>query len=187
LEKGSFNRAEFEKGEPISYRAAYILLITTSIVMVIMYVITGINPISAILTVINGVLVWIASLRMIGIGGMYYKGIKMNALHRLFLWPKAPETLNRDFVLSAYFNAWFLDAPEFGYIVGGNFLSAFESYRLASITGVSTKSIFKILVASILIYSLVTMLAYLNDAYTFGATQARDWGTMLVGVQPSIE
>jgi len=170
--KGSLNRAEFEKGEPISYRATYILLIATSIVMVIMYIITGINPLSALLTVINGVLVWIASLRMLGIGGMYYKGIKMNALHRLFIWPNAPETLNRDFVLSAYFNAWFLDAPEFGYIVGGNFLSAFESYKMASITGVSTKSIFKILVASILIYSLVTMLAYFNDAYTFGATQA---------------
>ena len=175
--RGSF-KAEFEKGEPISYRSTYILLIVCFIVAVLIHIVCGMNPLSSILTPINMIALWFASMRLIGIGGIYWrKTDKGYALHRLLLWPKAPETPNRDFILSAHFNTWMTDAPDMGNAIGGNFLTAFEAYRMASLTGVSTKSVFKVLVASIIIYSLVTIPTWLNEAYTFGVTKLQGtWG-----------
>lgn len=165
-------KEEFKKDEPISYRTTYILLTCSFIASVTICIISGINPLSAVLTPINMAVLWFAAMRFIGLAGVYYrKTDKGYVLHRLLLWPKAPETLNRDFVLSAHFNTWFTDAPDTGFMVGGNFLSAFESYKMASLTGVSNRSVFKILISSIIVYSLTVMLAYLYAVYTFGVTK----------------
>jgi hypothetical protein len=174
----SSSRVEFEKGEPTSYRFAYILLITAFIAAVLIDIICGMNPLSSLLTPINMIAIWFAEMRLIGLGGVYYrKTDKGYALHRLLLWPKAPEVVDRDFVLSAHFNTWFTGAPDVGFCAGGNFLTAFESYKMASLTGVSVKSVFKILMVSIVIYSLVTIPAWLNIAYTFGITKLNGtWG-----------
>jgi hypothetical protein len=111
-------------------------------------------------------------MRLIGLAGLYYrKTDKGYALHRLFLWPKAPEVPDRDFVLSAWFNTTMTDAPDVGHQIGGNFLTAFEAYRMASFTGVTTKSVFKVLVVSIIIYSLEAPVVFLQLAYTYGATK----------------
>jgi len=48
---------------------------------------------------------------------------------------------------------------------------------LCLIAGVSTKSVFKVLVASIIIYSFVTIPTWLSIAYTFGITKLQGtWG-----------
>jgi hypothetical protein len=165
-------KAEFEKDEPLSYRSTYVLLIGLFIAAVVICMVSGINPISAILTPINMIVLWLASMRFIGLAGIYYrKTDKGYALHRLLLWPRAPEVPDRDFVLSAHFNTWFTDAPDTGFMIGGNFLSAFEAYKLSSLTGVNSKSVFKVLLTSIIVYSLVVMLAYLHAVYTFGVTK----------------
>jgi hypothetical protein len=171
-------RAGFERDEPISYRATYLLLISTFIATIVIHIVCGMNPLSSLLTPINMIALWIGAVRLIGLGGIYYqKTDKGYALHRLLIWPKAPETPNRDFVLSAQFNTTFTDAPYAGQSVGGNFLTALEAYKMSSLTGVSSKSVFKILVASIVIYSYVTIPAWLWAAYTFGVTKfVGAWG-----------
>jgi len=171
-------KVEFEKGEPISYRSAYLLLIATFIIAIFIHIACDMNPISALLTPINMIALWFGSMRLLGLGGIYYrKTDKGYALHRLLLWHQAPEVVDRDFAMSAHFNTWFTDAPDMGNQVGGNFLTAFEAYRMASLTGVSTKSVFKVLVASIIIYSLVTIPTWLSIAYTFGITRIQGtWG-----------
>lgn len=165
-------RVEFEKDEPMSYRSIYLLLMVSFTAAVAMCMISGINFVSAVLTPINMAVLWFASMRFIGLAGIYYrKTDKGYALHRLLLWPRAPEVLDRDFVLSAHFNTWFTDAPDTGFMIGGNFLSAFEAYKMGRLTGVSSKNIFKVLLTSIVIYSLVVMLAYFHAVYTFGLTK----------------
>ncbi|MEM2374108.1 MAG: DUF6785 family protein, partial [Thermoproteota archaeon] len=179
-------RVEFEKDEPMSYKNAYMLLLCSFVAALIILLICGINPLSAVLTVINMIMLWFASMRLIGLAGMYYrKTDKGYALHRLLLWPRAPEVIDRDFVMSAHFNTWFTDAPEVQGI-GGNFITAFSSYRIARLTGVSSKGVFKILVVSIVIYALIQPLTWLPLAYTYGATRLTEtWG--MVGCNAVIQ
>lgn len=66
-------RAEFEKDEPLSYRSTYILLTSSFIAAVVICMVSGINPISAILTPINMAVLWFASMRFIGLAGVYYE------------------------------------------------------------------------------------------------------------------
>jgi len=183
----SSTKAEFEKDEPISYRATYLLLIGTIIGTIVINLICGLSPLSAILPFITLIGIWFANMRLIGLAGVYTRGEQSGyALPRLLLYPNAPETPTRDFVLSAKFNAWFTDAPHTCNAAGGNFLTSFLAYRMASLTGISSKSIFKVVVASIIIYTIVTIPTYLAVAYTFGVTKLMDtWG--IIGCNSLIE
>jgi len=171
-------KAKFEKGQPVSYRTAYLLMIASFIIALLIHIICGMNPLSSLLTPINMIALWFASMRLLGIGGFYFRMTdKGYALHRLLMWPKAPEVVDRDFVLSVHFNTWFTDAPDMGNQVGGNFFSAFLAYKMVSLTGASNRSVFKILLVSILMFPLVTMTTWLHIAYTFGITKLPGtWG-----------
>jgi len=171
-------RAEFEKNEPVSYRTTYLMITVFFVAAIAVYAVCDINLLSGLLTIINMLVLWFASMRFIGLAGIYYrKTDKGYALHRLLLWPKAPEVMDRDFVLSCFFNTQFTDAPDKGAGTGGNFLTAFEAYKLASLTGISSRSVFKVLVVSIIIYSLVNIPAFLWIAYTLGITRLPgSWG-----------
>ncbi|MEM2849522.1 MAG: DUF6784 domain-containing protein [Candidatus Bathyarchaeia archaeon] len=85
--------------------------------------------------------------------------------------------MDRNYVLSAWGNRVMTDAPDQGEVMGGNFLTAFEAYRMAGLTGVSAKSVFKILVVSIVIYALTTPLIWLPIVYNYGSTRLQGtWG-----------
>jgi hypothetical protein len=170
---GAVERAEFERGEPISYRMIWPMIIMFAIVAVAIYLVCGINPLSAVLNVVNMFVMYFATMRFIGLVGIYYRGAdKGCALHRLLVWPQAPESLNTDFALSAYFNNMFGDcAPDTMCSIGGVFLTTFQGYKMASLTGVSSRSVFKVSVASVVIFSLTTMLSFLWMCYTFGLTK----------------
>jgi hypothetical protein len=174
----SSSRAEFEKSEPMSYRSTYMFLICSFIAALAILLISGISPESAILTVINMIVLWFASMRLLGLAGIYWrKTDKGYALHRLLLWPRAPEVMDRNYVLSAWFNTFMTDAPDQGEVMGGNFLVAFLAYRMAALTGVSSRSVFKILIVSIVIYALITPLVWIPMVYTYGSTRLQGtWG-----------
>ena len=72
-----------------------------------------------------------------------------------------------------------VDAPDMGFSVGGNFFSAFLSYRMASFTGVSTRSVFKVLVTSIVLGTLAAMLGFFQAAYTFGLGRIHGTGGII--------
>jgi hypothetical protein len=171
------SKAEFEKNEPMSYRATYLLMIGTFIAAVVIHIICGMNPLSSLLTPISAFLFLFACTRVVSFSGIYYlAGWGGYLPHRLLIWPKVPEPLTRDFVLSAYFNAWYGNSPQFGYGMGGNFVTTFGAYKMASITGTSSKSVFKVLIASIIIYSFVVLPTWLWVAYTFGMTKLSGGG-----------
>ena len=162
-------RAEFEKNEPLSYRSIYILLAGSFIVATIIYMICGISLASALLISITAIIGWLAFMRLIGLAGVYLRGsYKGPVLHRLLLWPKTPEVPTRDFVLSAYFSNLSIECPDSPSYFGGSFVTAFHAFKVASLTNVSSRSVFKVLVASIIVYPLVTTVATLWLGYTRG-------------------
>jgi len=169
---GVAERAEFERGEPISYRMIWSMIIMFAIVAVVIYLVCGMSPLSAVLSVVNMFVMYFAMMRFIGLVGIYYRGVDLGcSLPRLLLWPRAPESLNTDFALSAFFNSFFGGAPDTGSSIGGNFLTAFQGYKMASLRGVSPRSVFKVCIVSVVIFSLTTMLSFLWMCYTFGITK----------------
>jgi hypothetical protein len=174
-------RAEFERGEPMSYRAIWLFFVLVFIATMVACMVMGMSLASALLTVINVSMLWFSMMRVLGLSGTYYrKAEKGGIMHRLLIWPLAPENyqMDRNYLMSAHINMWVADAPDMGYAIGGNFFSAFLSYKMASFTGVSTKSVFKVLVASIVLGTLAAILGFFQAAYTFGLTRIPgSWGT----------
>jgi hypothetical protein len=173
-------RAEFEKNEPMSYRAIWLFFVLVFIATMVACMVMGMSLASALLTVINVSMLWFSMMRVLGLSGTYYrKAEKGGIMHRLLIWPLAPENyqMDRNYLMSAHINMWVADAPDMGYAIGGNFFSAFLSYKMASLTGVSTKSVFKVLVASIVLGTLAAILGFFQAAYTFGLTRIPgSWG-----------
>jgi hypothetical protein len=168
---GVTKRTEFEKGEPMSYRGIYAFAIVIFIATVAICMMTGMSVASSVLTIIAISVTWFSQMRTLGLGGVYFRDADKGApLQRLLFWPETPAdyTTNRDYLMTAHLGTWMVDAPDMGFSVGGNFFSAFLGYKMASFTGVSTKSVFKVLVASIVLGTLAAMLGFFQAAYTFG-------------------
>jgi len=163
---------EVEKNEPLSYRSIWIMLISSFILLIAVFIACGLGVASSILMAIAIPFFWIAMVRQIGLSGFYFRGTdKSVALHRLLLWPKAPEPLTREFVMSAQFCMFYMDAPENAAQTGGNLLMSFAAYKMASLTGVSSRTAFKMALLTIAILPLVTMVTYLWSLYFFGAAR----------------
>jgi len=174
LGKMGQQRASFEKDEPMSYRGIYIFFIAVFIATMIDCMIMGMSLVSAVLTVINVSMLWFAMMRVLGLTGVYYrKAEKGGIMHRLLLWPSAPEDYktNINYLMSAHINMWVADAPDMGFAIGGTFISGFLTYKMTSLTGVSNKSALKVLVASAVLGSLTVMLGFFYAAYTFGLSK----------------
>ena len=161
-------KAEFEKNEPMSYRSIYLLLIGSFIASAVIFMICGINPISAILTTINLICMWLANLRSFGLVGVNFSRLERNFVLQKFMWPTAPEVIDRDYALSVYFNTWMAHSPELGAFAGANIVAPAMSYKMASLTGVSSRSIFKVSMVCMVIFSLMALPTWLWIAYTFG-------------------
>ncbi|MEM2850157.1 MAG: DUF6785 family protein, partial [Candidatus Bathyarchaeia archaeon] len=164
-------RIDFEKNEPLSYRSMYMLFALLFVATVAICMATGMSIASTVLTVINIIILWFSQMRTLGLAGVYFRDADKGApLQRLLFWPETPAdyTTNRDYLMTAHINTWFPDAPDMGFAVGGNFFSAFLSYKMASFTGVSSKSVLKVLIASIVLGTLAAMCGFFQAAYTFG-------------------
>jgi len=171
-------RSEMERNEALSYRTLYALIVALFIAMVAILMTTGMNLGTSFSTPISMFIIWFAQMRMLGLSGAYVRGTdKGYALQKFLFYPTAPAQPTSDYIMTANFNTWFTDAPDMGNQIGGNYLTAWQSYRLASLTGVSNKSIFKIMIVSILILAPTTMTGFLYSAYTWGASRIPGtWG-----------
>jgi hypothetical protein len=164
-------KAEFEKDEPISYRSNYILLICSFIASIAIFMVCGINSIAAVLTSINLICMWIANLRFFGLVGTNIARLERGFTLLKSIWPRAPSVIDRDYALSVYFNSWMTHSPELGAFAGANVLAPMMSYKMANLTGVSSKSVFKISMISMIVFSLTALPIWLWLAYTWGITK----------------
>ncbi len=171
-------RSEIERNEALSYRNLYAVIVVLFIMMVAILMTTGMGIGTAVSTPISMFILWFAQMRMLGLSGAYVRGTdKGYALQKMLFYPTAPDPPTGDFIMTANFNTWFTDAPDMGNQIGGNYLTAWQSYRIASLTGVSNKSVFKIMIVSIVILAPTTMIGFLYSAYTWGASRLPGtWG-----------
>jgi hypothetical protein len=161
--------AQLEKDEPTSYRTTWLLLIGSTIVMTALSMSAGMDLAAGLVMPLTILLFWIGNARIWGMTGTYIRSAEHgNALYRLLIWPTSPvpESQMAGYYFAAYISEFHIDAPENQN--GGAILAAFSSYRVANLTGVSNRSVFKVLLATQLIVPICAMLGYYYMIGTFG-------------------
>ena len=162
--------SEGTKGEPISYRTSYGLFLLSFILLTALMLVCGFSLPAAILMPITAFLFWIANARVWGATGTYIQSAEGGtALYRLFLWPSAPQPPTGEFIMASTWSGWHVNTPVEGN--AGSFLSSFCSYRLADLNGVSSKSVFKMLLTVQAILPIPFMIGALWVNYTFGGSR----------------
>lgn len=175
----SEERTKLEEKEPVPYRITYAMLAVSFILLLAMYLATGISVPSAIVVQLTFAIFWFAIVRQVGMAGFFFRGTdKGITLARLFLWPTAPEQLNRDFVLTAQFTNFLVDAPENGFQVGGNFIASFEAFRMADLTSTNNRNTLMAMLATFIILPLFSLIGWYYTVYTVGLSRIPgNWGS----------
>jgi hypothetical protein len=174
------SRLEVEKNEALTYRNTYILIASSFILLVILFMIDGLGITAALLIPITYFLFWMANARIYGLAGITSAGLGHgNTLFRLFVWPTAPDPPTGEYVLSAYYSSRGMDSPD---AVGcGSILTGFASYKMASLTGVSNAGVIKAMLAATVIIPITSLITYIFLCNSFKGTvfasAAADVGT----------
>ena len=158
---------EFEKGEPVSYKVAWLLFVAAFVIIMAVWMTAGMGLAAAFLLPVTFFFFWTTKTRIWGLTGTYIRGAEHGqALYKLLLWPQAPQPLTGEFVMAAYLSEFNVDCPENQN--AGAYFSAFASYRLASLLKVDTKNVFKVLIVVQAIVPLVTMVTWLWTVHLVG-------------------
>jgi hypothetical protein len=168
--KAALGRSEAYKDEPVPYRVSYGLFLLAFVLFTVLMLICGFSLLGAVLMPITAFLFWIANTRVWGTTGTYIQSAEGGvALYRLIMYPKAPEPPTGEFMMAGTWSGWHVNTPVEGN--AGSFLSSFCAYRLASLTNVNAKSVFKILLVVQAILPIPFMISTLWLYYTIGGAK----------------
>jgi len=172
---------EIEKNEALSYRNTYIMLISSFVLLVIIFAVGGMGFVAALVVAISYFLFWMANARLFGLAGMQARGLDHgNTLVRLLLWPMAPDPPTIDYVQAAYYVRRGMDSPDA--IQGGSIFAGFASYKMASLTGTSNSNVLKIMLVSTVITPVVVIFTFIWLCYKYGGTIFAN-GSVLVQIR----
>ncbi|MEM1569970.1 MAG: DUF6785 family protein [Candidatus Bathyarchaeia archaeon] len=165
-------KADLEKDLPLSYRNLYLIFLVGVALLAILLSLLEI-PFEAIVTLLvcSCITTFIASRNyslvgfVVPAGSYFYYGPIKAVLG------ESPEILTRGWVSGAVMTYGMVNEP----ITGGGyafpFVASLASYRLASYQGVSSKTVFKILLPISVIAPLLTLLGAVWGFHTFGITK----------------
>jgi hypothetical protein len=168
LGRGELRKLEGE--EPMTYRLAYATVGVSFILLTLLFMLCGIGPLAAMLIPISALIFWFAQARLVGLAGVPTRGNQFGSFfHRVLLWPDIPNPMTRDCALATHFaRNWGADTPSDGW---PGLWTGFMSYRMASLTGTSNRSVLKVLLTSTIIAATMTQIGFLWVGYTFGVSK----------------
>jgi len=148
--------AEEEK-EPMSYRASWTVMIVSYILLMVFFTFTGFSPWVSFVLPLSGVITWFVMAQLWGKVGFcpspcYHL---TPGVIRIFVWPSVihPEITSLDGVLVPEMSRGWIGH---GWSWGGSFFTFLASYKMASVTGVNTKNVLKVMVVAVFIAMLAT-------------------------------
>jgi len=154
-------RAEIEAREPMSYRASWIMIIVSFILMMIFFIYTGLNPWLSFVVPFAGIVTWLVTGMVWGRVGFAFEPCYdlTPALIRLMAWPTEllPTVDSVDLALVPL-----LSREHIAHYAAAGFGSAFYasmlSYKMADLAKISTRDVFKIIMVSLFPALLVFLL-----------------------------
>lgn len=160
---------EMESSEPMSYRSAYMMMSISAILFIAFWMASGFSLLGAILMLLTLVLVFWSTTRIYGLVGFAVSpGLRWSAfLYQGLMWPTIPTKRSPEWVTSMFIaNEFGSDLPELGW--GGSLFSSFASYRMASLTGVSSRNVLKVWTIVAILLPLVSVMSCLWVIHIFG-------------------
>jgi len=144
------------------------MLATGFILLVALLAGSGFSITYAFLIVFMGVLIWIWQTRIYGLAGLHIEGSGAAIwVPRALFFPVAPTTLSTDYVLGGEIWASQINRhPLDGW--GQSMFSSFGSYRMASLTGTSSKDVFKVTLIALLTSAFAGLVAFVYGSSSYG-------------------
>jgi len=167
-----------EGEEPVTYRVAYLMLATTSVLMFALWFASGLGPAAALLMPISLFMSCIVCARFFGTVGAP-GGISTGLLFKGLYPGTAPWPPSREFGLGFYYSQF-----TWHWKGGGTpaVISA-ASFRMSSLTKAENKSIFKTYAVSQIVVPLFSLIGFLMVLYTWG-TSGTGFGGYDMGTEP---
>jgi len=161
--------AELEKGEPLTYRNAWLLFAVSFVLNIFIYAITGVSIYSAFILTGGLLILWIGMTRLAGLTGINSTESvdHGNTFLRLLVWPQAPDPLTSDFMLSSSAVQWASQPYSPGY--GFAMVSAFAGFKFASLSGADNRNVFKTMIVSLSVGFVACFVTIIALNYQFGA------------------
>lgn len=174
------SRLEIEKNEALTYRNTYILMASSFVLLFILFMLIGIGFLAVLLLLIGYFLFWFAYARLYGLSGIQPGSDNVGgSLHRIFMWPTAPDPPTREYVLAAYYSRRADGTPNS--VGGSGMLTGFSCYKMASLTGTSNSNVLKVMLTGTVITPLVVIITFISFCYAFGGSSSAN-GSTLVGI-----
>jgi len=157
----------------MSYRAAYMTLGITTILIIAIYMALNCTFIEALLIPVTGILYYIAMARIYALAGLHTQGGRHGwTLYRMLLWPTS---LNAEQAPVSYYITGVMaghgtNTPGGGF-TGSAFYSSFAGYKMGSITGASNRKILKALLVGLIVTPLISLITMVWINGTFGGTR----------------
>jgi len=169
------------KGEPVSYRVAYIMIILSVIVIAALWSLVGLSLAPIVVLILSNFICTFASTRVYSLigydapaGSTFYYGPM-----RLVMGATPTETnikewslamINTEITGQAFLHGW-----------GTPLITSLSSYKMGSMMGVDNRSIFKVLLVVGILAPLISQLGYLWGLYTFGVNRlpSTSWTSLI--------
>jgi hypothetical protein len=158
----------FEADEPISYRMTYLILLSSFVLIIIIFLACGFSPFAALVIPVVAFIVWIASVRVFGLFGfnaVTYGGYGTGFVW--LMWPTRPDPISREWFLSMLMQRTFV-TDGFGYGWPGMMPASLASYKMGALTQTDNKTIFKAMVLASVVAPLIAMIGMIWTCYAFG-------------------
>jgi len=148
---GGGDREKIEGEEPMSYRASWIMIIASYIMIMIFFIYTGFSPWMSFVLPLSGIITWFVMAQLWGrVGFMVEPCYDFTpALIRLFAWPTGfrPDVISTDAALAPTMSReWIGHQSIAGW--GGSFYSTLASYQMARLSGVKPRNVLKVLLVA---------------------------------------
>lgn len=164
--------SEEEKLEPISYKSSWIVLITSYVLLMGLFMFTGFSLWVSFVLPLAGIITWMVMAQLwarIGFATEPTYFLTPGVI-RMFVWPSVvrPDVTSTDIALVPTVGyEWIGHQSMTGW--GGSLYTFLASYRMANLTGVNPKNVLKVALACIFISMLTTEIIQVAVIGTVGA------------------
>lgn len=156
-----------EKDEPITYRSSYLMLLGSFILILVVLSATGLTIAAAIALILVAGIWFLAGIRMYGLIGFDARSGGTGMSFMKVIYPPPSGNPDTSWSLSMYFaGTQASDTPQYGW--GGPLFASMSAYRLASLAGVSNKTVFKLLVITTILAPISAIAGFLVMMNTYG-------------------
>jgi len=160
---------EIEKNEAMSYRMSYLMLGFSTFLVIAILMVIGLSVVGSLVMIATILLLWIANGRSYGMTAVPFLSDDYGHVLFRFLYPSAPEPLNREWVWSMFISRLGVARPSEMWL-GSTMFAAFGNYKMASLTGFSNRKAFWLTIIPIVIVPIVVMVTWLQLQYSFGGS-----------------